>query len=141
MQRSQLVLAALSVANGALHTPVQVQKLFFLIDREISELVDGPHFNFQAYNYGPFDQEVYRELENLQLFELAETVPQGSWSGYRLTIQGQEQGELYFKDVEQDAADYIRRASEFVRNHSFTELVSAIYKAYPEMRQNSVFQH
>lgn len=141
MERHQLVLAALSVANGALHTPVQVQKLFFLIDREIPELIGGPQFDFQAYNYGPFDQAVYRELDGLHLSDLVEMVPQSTWSAYRLTVEGQKQGEQVLQQMNEKAVVYIRTASEFVRSHSFTQLVSAIYKAYPEMRENSVFQH
>jgi len=43
------------------------------------------------------------------------------------------------KDNE-EAKDYIGRVSQFVRSLPFAELVSAIYTAYPEMRQNSVFQ-
>jgi hypothetical protein len=43
--------------------------------------------------------------------------------------------------MDKKAIAYIRQASEFVRSLSFTQLVSAIYKAYPEMRENSVFQH
>lgn len=141
MERNQLILAALSVARGALHTPVQLQKLFFLIDKEIPDLVGGPHFDFQPYNYGPFDQAVYKGLESLELCDLAETVPQSTWSAYRLTVQGQEQGEVAFKNLDNKAQTYIVAASDFVRRLSFSQLVSAIYKAYPEMRENSVFQH
>ena len=141
MERNKLVLAALSVAKGSLHTPVQLQKLFFLIDMEIPELVGGPHFDFQPYNYGPFDQAVYRELEILELFNLAETAPQATWSAYRLTGHGQESGEALFQKLDARAQAYISEASAFVRRLSFTELVSAIYKAYPKMREKSVFQH
>jgi len=141
MERTQLVLAALSVADLGIHTPVQLQKLFFLIDKEIPHLVGGPHFDFQAYNYGPFDQAVYRELDKLALVEFVETVPQSTWSSYRLTQQGQKHGETYLMQMDEKAIAYIRKASEFVRSLSFTQLVSAVYKAYPEMRENSVFQH
>jgi hypothetical protein len=141
MERRNFVLAALSVANGATYTPVQVQKLFVLIDREIPKLVNGPHFTFEPYNYGPFDQEVYRELELLEMGGYVELVPQSTWSAYRLTDQGQESGEEYLNQIDKKAIAYIRQASEFVRSLSFTQLVSAIYKAYPEMRENSVFQH
>ena len=44
-------------------------------------------------------------------------------------------------NLHENAQAYIRSASNFVRNHSFSKLVSAIYKAYPEMQANSVFQH
>lgn len=140
MDRRNFVLAALSVAKGGLHTPVQVQKLFFLIDQEIPELVEGPRFNFVPYNYGPFDQDVYRDLDILRLGGFVDLVPQGTWSSYRLTPEGQSEGDLHFAALEQKAAAYIIEASDFVRKLSFTQLVSAIYKAYPDMRQNSVFQ-
>jgi hypothetical protein len=59
MDRSSLVLAALAAAGGnAAFTPVQVQKLLFLIDREAGRLVGGPHFDFLPYDYGPFDRAV-----------------------------------------------------------------------------------
>ena len=141
MNRRHLVLAALSVAKGATHTPVQVQKLFFLIDQEISDQVGGPHFDFEPYNYGPFDQEVYRELDALAEDGYVEMVPQSTWSSYRLTDEGQAEGTRHLAALDRTARTYIRQASEFVRSLSFTDLVSAIYKAYPKMRENSVFQH
>ncbi len=141
MDRTNFVLAALSVANGAIYTPVQVQKLFFLIDREIPKLVGRPHFSFEPYNYGPFDQDVYRELEALETDGYVELVPQSTWSSYRLIDKGQAKGGKYLAQLDKKAISYIRDASGFVRKLSFTQLVSAIYKGYPEMRENSVFQH
>ena len=58
MTRKEVVLAALAPAKHAPHSPVQVQKLIFLIDRNIPREVGGPHFDFQPYNYGPFDKAV-----------------------------------------------------------------------------------
>ena len=52
MDRRDYVLATLSA--GGEHTsfsPAQVQKLFFLIDREIPQWVGGPHFRFEPYDY------------------------------------------------------------------------------------------
>jgi uncharacterized protein len=138
--RQDLVLAALAPGQGAVHSPVQLQKLLFLIDREVATLVGGPHFSFRPYNYGPFDKAVYKELEELSAAGLAESVSQGHWSGFRLTPAGQTQGDRSLQTLPQAARDYIVRASAFVRQHSFSTLVSAIYKAYPEMRENSVFQ-
>src|SRR6266853_2035360 len=66
MDESGIVLAALAGAGeNATFTPVQVQKLLFLIDREIPRLVGGPHFRFQPYDFGPFDSTVYEVLEAL----------------------------------------------------------------------------
>jgi len=140
MNREEVVMMALASANGASHSPVQVQKLLFLIDREISQLVNGPYFNFRPYNYGPFDKAVYKTLEILASKGYVDVVVENNWRNYKLTAIGQERGNRLLNTIPAKARDYIYRISEFVRRLSFTELVSAIYKAYPEMRENSVFK-
>jgi uncharacterized protein YwgA len=139
--RNEVVLAALAPARGAAHTPVQVQKLMFLLDQKLPIDLGGPHFQFQPYHYGPFDKEVYNTLDTLAQSGLVEIVfGTGNWREYRLTAEGQAQGETTLEGMEPRAKDYIWRLSDFVRKLSFSELVSAIYKAYPQMRTRSVFQ-
>jgi len=140
MDTKELVLAALSTAGGEKLTPVQVQKLFFLIDRNISDLVGGAKFQFKPYHYGPFDSAVYRTLDKLVREGLAERVQDVSWTSFRLTVDGQREGKRHFDEMDPKAADYIRRVSEFVRTRSFGALVSAIYQAYPDMSEKSVFR-
>ena len=140
MDRQDFVLATLSPAHGATHSPVQVQKLFFLLDQNIPDLVGGPFFKFTPYNYGPFDRAVYDELEALAVQGYVELCSEGSWKSYRLTAEGQERADDLFSGLPDRVRDYITKASKYVRDLSFTQLVSAIYKAYPEMRENSVFQ-
>lgn len=140
MDSKQIVLAGLYPSNQKAYSPVQVQKLFFLIDKNIPKLIDGPLFDFQPYNYGPFDKTVYRVIEELSEEGLAEIVPSSSRLNYRLTNEGQKEGELIFKRLAPAAQKYISDVSTFVLSLSFSSLVSAIYKAYPEMRENSVFQ-
>ena len=58
--RSQVVLAAMAAGGpGAGFFPIQLQKVLFLIDREIHEFVNGPHFHFIPYHYGPCDKDIY----------------------------------------------------------------------------------
>lgn len=140
MERRELILATLASADGGSFTPVQVQKLFFLIDRNIGELTGGPHFNFQPYSYGPFDKTVYEELERLHVGGLVDIDSTGSVKSFRLTVSGQEKGLDASAHLPEKAKQYISVASKFVRSLPFSKLVSAIYRAYPEMRQNSVFQ-
>jgi uncharacterized protein len=139
MTRRELILAALAPAQGASHTPVQVQKLFFLIDKNIAPQVKGPHFNFQPYHYGPFDSDVYEELSRLAATGHVD-IDQGKWKTYRLTVAGQLEADKHLAKLDAKAAEYIRNISDFVRSLSFTKLVASIYKKYPEMRANSVFQ-
>ena len=140
-KQKEIVLAGLASGRGATYRPVQVQKLFFLIDQEISDVIGGRHFTFQPYNYGPFDKQVYSVLGKLAEDELVELVEDGNWTSYRLTPEGQEVGDRLLQQLPDKARDYIHRCSKFVRSLSFTQLVSAIYKAYPDMRENSVFSN
>ena len=140
MDQKEIILAGLTPANGVIHTPVQVQKLFFLLDKNIPELYGGPLFDFQPYNYGPFDKAVYDVLRELTIEGYVDIIPQGSLTCYKLTASGQKEGEKLLSELPQSARKFIEEVSVFVRRLSFTQLVSAIYEIYPEMRANSVFQ-
>jgi hypothetical protein len=141
MKREEMILVGLAPANGSIHSPVQVQKLFFLIDQNIAKTVGGPHFNFQPYNYGPFDKRVYETLEVMASEGLIEIVPIYTWKSYKLTETGQVLGEKLLNGLSEPIRNYVGELSRFVRSLTFSQLVSAIYKAYPDMRANSVFQN
>lgn len=141
MDKQQIILAALAAAGeNATFSPVQVQKLFFLIDREASQLVDGPHFNFSAYDYGPFDRAVYDELDMLSFAGLVETQSSGRYRKYVLTPKGYEAGVTKLQDMPPKASSFITRAAKWVRELSFQQLVAAIYNRYPDMKVNSIFR-
>jgi uncharacterized protein len=140
MTRDELILAAMSPGGGYRYSPVQVQKLLFLIDRQIPGDVGGPHFHFEPYHYGPFDREVYRELELLAGRGLVAIDCTCSPRTFALTAEGGHWGDAHLKRLPRDTQDFIVRTSNFVRTQSFSSLVSAIYKAFPEMQENSVFQ-
>lgn len=141
MNQHELVLAVLAAGNGAIHTPVQVQKLFFLIDQKLPNL-GGPFFNFIPHDYGPFDKEIYRVIEALSGRGEAEIIKNLSLglNEYRLTPAGQKKGAKILYALDSNQIESIIRFSEFVRSLSFAELIAAIYKAYPEMKVNSVFR-
>ena len=140
MDRKDFVLAVMSSCPGAVYNPVQVQKLFFLIDAKIPNLVNGPHFAFSPYDYGPFDRSVYFALEALEDEDLVTIDRSAVYRTYTATRRGQAKGQVLFDALPNDAKKYVRQLSEFVRSVSFNELVSAVYHAYPEMRTNSVFR-
>jgi len=141
IDKKSIVLASFAASNGGIHTPVQIQKLLFLIDKSVSTMVQGPHFNFKPYDYGPFDQNVYTVLEGLCQEGSVEIIESGqTWKKYRLTPNGQKIGDNALNSIESKGQEFIREISKFVLSLSFPQLVSAIYKAYPEMKQNSVFK-
>lgn len=140
MNQREIILSALAPAKGELHSPVQVQKLIFLIDRNLSRELEGPIFSFAPYNYGPFDKQVYAVLEELAEDGFVDIIEQNNYRNFKLTVAGQEQGKKILKKMPEYSQKYISDVSEFVRRLTFTQLVTAIYQAYPDMRANSVFQ-
>ena len=141
MDRTAFVLAGMSPAGNSPFSPVQVQKLFFLLDRNVADHIGGPHFSFEPYDYGPFDKQVYYDLEALAadgLIEISDSHPR-SLRTYRLTEKGHEIGARSLATVIQPVREYISDVAHFVRSRSFAQLVSAIYAAHPDMEANSVF--
>ena len=141
MRRSDYALAVLSAAGEqASFSPVQVQKLFFILDREIPNLVGGPYFAFEPYDFGPFDKDVYREIEILELDDRVEQSGGGSYRRYSLTTAGLTEGRTLLAGLQAPVRDYIAEIAAWVRSLSFSQLVSAIYRDYPEMKEKSIFQ-
>ena len=113
----------------------------FLIDRELADGIGGPQFDFQPYNYGPFDKDVYGCLEKLVNSGHIEivSVPGKRYPIYKMTNKGQEFGNEKLDSLKSWVKDGIKVYNEWVRRVSFTGLISAIYKSYPDMKKNSVF--
>lgn len=141
MTRTDLVLAALAAVPDGSFSPVQVQKLFFLIDENISDAIGGKKFDFVPYDYGPFDPEVYRTLNHLQrpgLTRVEQTSGQGG-RRYELTPRGFQQGTTALETLPPNIAQYLRDLGKWVISQSFSDLVTTIYRMYPGMKVNSVF--
>ncbi|HDV6632647.1 TPA: hypothetical protein RJX14_001439 [Legionella pneumophila] len=141
MNRKDLMLAALYPADMDSYTPVQIQKLLFLIQKKIPFCIEN-EFEFSPYDYGPFDKNVYKELEILASEGCVDIREHESsaWKTYGLTKEGSVKAKEVYNTLDDNTKNTIAKLSSFVRQLSFSQLVSAIYKAYPEMKQNSVFK-
>ena len=140
--RQRVALAALASVPGAHFAPVQVQKMFFLLDENIANDFGGKQFNFEPYDYGPFDKAVYQELDFLKsigLVDIAYVSPGAGGRRYFLTDEGQEFGAAILADLPGGAEAFMREVAEWVRRLSFAQLVGSIYKAFPHMRARSIF--
>lgn len=141
MDRSEFVAAALAAAGeGATFAPVQVQKLFFLIDREAAANVGGPYFTFAAYDYGPFDRGVYSALDMLHLVGWVNIDSSGRYRRYSLTPEGFRTGRQALARLSADTQRFLRETAAWVRGLNFQQLVAAIYQKYPDMKANSIFR-
>lgn len=138
-QRFDIVLAAMAAGGPeARYDPVRVQKLFFLIDREIPQYIDGPHFHFEPYHYGPFDKAVYEGLDGLAERGEIKVDTTRRYNQYSLTDSGYERGVAVLSTLPEVAANYMEEAAKWVRLVPFKHLLSAIYRQYPDMASNSV---
>lgn len=137
--REMVLVALAGGGTNAVFSPVQIQKLLFLLDEKAANLLGGPHFNFVPYNYGPFDASIYSELDGLSEEGLVEINNSGRYRRYILTREGYKQGQHLLGQLEETASAYVTTLAEWVNGLGFQQLIATIYKHYPEMRKNSVF--
>ena len=124
--------------SGARFFPVQLQKLLFLIDREIPELVHGPHFRFIPYDYGPFDKGIYVELSRLARMGKINVDNEDRYPQYSLNDTGMLAGTNTLTELSEPAPRYMKEAASWVRSLTFKQLVISIYAHFPDMAVNSV---
>jgi hypothetical protein len=143
MTRSEVLLAILAASQGRPYTPVQIQKAAFLVTRNLPDLVDdGSNFEFEPYDYGPFDHNVYGESEALNRDGMVEIIREDGtrWNRYAASDAGVNRGADILARMSDRERSYVAEVSAWVRAQSFESLVRSIYSAYPEMRVNSVFR-
>jgi hypothetical protein len=143
MTRQELVLAMLACADGRRYTPAQIQKAIFLVCRNVPHVISrGPGFEFEPYDYGPFDSSVYSEIQALATTgdALIEPSGVGRWDTYAASDLGLERGRELLAGAPPSVSEYLVKTSQWVRSQSFSGLVKSIYEAYPEMRRNSIFR-
>ena len=140
--RSDIVTAAFAAGGpGAVFDSIRAQKLLFLIDREVSDRIGGPFFDFRPYHYGPFDRAVYGVIGELVAAGTARIDTSGPYPHYLLTQTGYWRGAEVLADFSDPVADYMKRASRWVRLMPYRRMLTAIYRQYPDMAVNSVVRH
>jgi len=141
MNRKDWTLLAICAAGHKGLSPVQLQKTLFLLGKEIPEAVNGDFYDFQPYNYGPFDRRAYIDAEALAdegRVEISQNAGE-NWNRFTATRDGEIKASYLQREVP-EATEYLSRLVPWVQQQTFQQLVKAIYAKYPEMRANSVFQ-
>jgi hypothetical protein len=136
------MLAALAAPENKAFYPVHLQKAMFLIDHALPSLF-AVRYKFRPYDYGPFDRTVYSDAAALQQADLI-TIgrePSNWYRTYRVTDKGLERGQyLLLTGMDHASADTIRKITNVITPLSFEQLVAGIYRAFPNMKVNSVFK-
>jgi hypothetical protein len=141
MQRPYWPLLALCASPDHRLTPVQIQKALFLLRENLPNKIGKHFYNFIPYHFGPFDAEVYRDLDGLEVRGWVRKVRADNHRGsdYELTPGGISAA-LSMKPGNEVAASYLRIVAEWMKPLSFSALVSSIYNRYPRYRSQSVFR-
>ena len=117
--RQRFMLASLAAVEDSSLAPVQVQKLFFLLDENLTGAIGKEkYFDFRPYDYGPFDKQVYQEFEILENMDMAQVGLNENYPGsrhYRLSREGQCQGDRELDSMEQSVKEYIQGLSQWVQ--------------------------
>lgn len=142
MERRYWTLLVLDEAGPTGLSPIQLQKSLFLIGRNLPNEVGNDYYEFVPYNYGPFDARVYSDAQHLVRLGLAQVIQVAgrNWSYYTVTSEGHGVAHhLRNTEVSPKMSEYITKVVKWVQSLSFAQLLSAIYKAYPQYKAKSVF--
>ncbi|OIB58044.1 type II toxin-antitoxin system antitoxin SocA domain-containing protein [Natrialba sp. SSL1] len=132
----------------------RLQKLFFLIqeETEFSDIHEKATFEFEAYDYGPFSEEIYNAIEFLlavdaiemvspdsEVDEIRDNEDQSQYSGKQFVMT--EKGHKITKKLEEAMDDSVEsEIDEIIEEYSnleLDELLEYVYNQYPEYTKNS----
>lgn len=143
MQKEDWTLLVVAAAGGKKLSPVQLQKSLFLVSKTLKakQRKASPFYRFRAYDYGPFCSQVYSDAEALAAAGLLSiTCEEFSYRHYAATDEGLKKAHELRGELDPGVTAYLDNLVSWVRSLSFAQLVQEIYKMYPDMKANSIFQ-
>jgi uncharacterized protein YwgA len=142
LRNCDVTLLVIAAAGDTGLTPIQIMKSVFLIGKCGLSDLPSIFYSFFAYNYGPFNPDVYRDVEMLVneglVLEIRESGQ--NWSKYMIASPGLQYAKDLKPQIAHEFSDYIDEVVSWAKSLTFNQLLQAIYAKYPEMRENSVFQ-
>jgi len=114
-------------------------KGMFLLDQEGPQELRGL-YRFQAYDYGPFDSNIYSDLDALSKAALISITGGGGTTRreYEVTTLGHERVALLSRGISPVALGEVERVKSTVTSLGFTDLLKKVYGDYPEYAIYSV---
>jgi hypothetical protein len=133
-----LLLALAESADGSL-TPVQIQKAMFLLKEEAGGDIGKNFYKFIPYNYGPFCSDIYQDLTVLESNGLVITDKSKKWPIFTITKNGLEKAKHDSSSLNKSVKKYMPILIGWIKGQTFSSLLQAVYKKYPNYAVNSVF--
>lgn len=138
MDPKKFIIQTLSLIPDIELTPIQIQKLFFLIERRIAirpHCSEAKVFNFKPYNYGPFDAELSQSINVLIAEKKIICNNRNRLDHYFLPSQNIEDTSNF---LDEKSRKFIPELVQYIKGLTFKELCFAIYNEFPEMAENSI---
>src|SRR5690348_6992526 len=114
LDKRDWLLLVIAAANGESLSPVQLQKVLFLIARNLEpdQLRCKSFYDFKPYDYGPFDSNIYRDAEQLQAEgDIVITAPSTrTYREYLATPAGLGRARSIKGQLDATAQDFMQRA-------------------------------
>jgi hypothetical protein len=117
--------------------PIRLMKGCFIVD-QIGPAEWGHLFDFEPYDYGPFDSSVYRARDALVGKDLLLRQPAGRYSQYEITEAGRERAAEIAAGLDEPIAQWLRSIGHWVTSKSFTDLLREIYERFPDYATKSI---
>jgi uncharacterized protein len=141
LSKSDWNLLVLTASDSAT-SPVQLQKILFLIGKNLPTQTQNGFYDFRPYDYGPFDATVYSDAEQLSIDGLVtiRLSQSGKWREYLPSPKGFQKAEEIKQGLPTDLTKYLQDLVLWVKSLDFEQLVKYIYREYPDYKVNSVFR-
>lgn len=145
------VLLLLLHAVGDVFGKTMLVKLLFVTGKETNAPQAVPdYFAHYAYNYGPFDDVIYRDVDALAQLGLIDTRPARTRppgqrqvdAFYRLTPKGKKFAAALAR-AQESAPGLVQELNEIARKYgrlSLDDLVRYVYETYPESTTKSLIR-
>jgi uncharacterized phage-associated protein len=143
MRARDWTLLVIAAAGGRSVSPVQLQKALFLLKQNLgTKLAREDFYEFEPYDYGPFNGTIYHDAEVLASEGLVSIdIPVSQrYREYSATAEGLARANTLRAAIDVQVREYLDRVVRWVRSLGFNALVQAIYDKYPWTAKNSVFR-
>jgi hypothetical protein len=140
MDRTDWLLSALANASNTGLSPVQMQKVLFVLGKECPQEVGESYYQFRNYHYGPFSSLIYSDAERLACEGLIAISGDGSSRAYTVTPAGTLRADSFVREAPLRATEFVKALVQWAQKLSFSEIVTAVYAKYPGTDENSIFR-
>lgn len=129
IKEGDLIINVLSLVPEESFSPVQMQKLFFLLEKRLGI----GNFDFKAHHYGPYSRYLSAVLD---FHDKLEVININGITHYKI-----KESEIISDSnfLDENKRKFVVEMVKFVKSLSFKQLCMAIYKEFPDMAVNSIF--